>query len=71
MVSDQGTTLRGSDLHNAQATILNPFNIAYVTILGRKVDSNGDFPITYALGEDRQFSLQNMFTSYPFNSVIV
>ena len=24
-VSDQGTTLRASDLHNAQATILNPF----------------------------------------------
>ena len=26
-VSDQGTTLRASDLHNARATILNPFNI--------------------------------------------
>ena len=25
-VSDQGTTLRASDLHNARATILNPFN---------------------------------------------
>ena len=25
-VSDQGTILRASDLHNAQATILNPFN---------------------------------------------
>ena len=25
-VSDQGTTLRASDLHNAQATILNPFH---------------------------------------------
>ena len=25
-VSDQGTTLRASDIHNAQATILNPFN---------------------------------------------
>ena len=24
-VSDQGTTLRASDLHNARATILNPF----------------------------------------------
>ena len=24
--SDQGTTLRASDLHNARATILNPFN---------------------------------------------
>ena len=28
-VSDQGTTLRASDLHNARATILNPFNIRY------------------------------------------
>ena len=27
-VSDQGTTLRASDLHNARATILNPFNEA-------------------------------------------
>ena len=26
MVSDQGATLRASDLHNARATILNPFN---------------------------------------------
>ena len=25
-VSDQGTTLRASDLHNAGATILNPFS---------------------------------------------
>ena len=25
-VSDQGTTLRASDLHNARSTILNPFN---------------------------------------------
>ena len=25
-VSEQGTTLRASDLHNARATILNPFN---------------------------------------------
>ena len=25
-VSDQGTTLHASDLHNARATILNPFN---------------------------------------------
>ena len=25
-VSDQGTTLRASDLHNARATILNPFS---------------------------------------------
>ena len=24
--SDQGTTLRASDLHNARATILNPFS---------------------------------------------
>ena len=29
-VSDQGTTLRASDLHNARATILNPFNIISV-----------------------------------------
>ena len=27
-VSDQGTTLRASDLHNARSTILNPFNNA-------------------------------------------
>ena len=26
-VSDQGTTLRASDLHNARADILNPFNL--------------------------------------------
>ena len=26
--SDQGTTLRASDLHNARATIFNPFNNA-------------------------------------------
>ena len=26
-VSDQGTALRASDLHNESATILNPFNI--------------------------------------------
>ena len=25
-LSDQGTTMRASDLHNARATILNPFN---------------------------------------------
>ena len=25
-VSDQGTTLRAADLHNARPTILNPFN---------------------------------------------
>ena len=30
-VSDQGTTLRASDLHNARATILNPFNICIGT----------------------------------------
>ena len=29
-VSDQGTTLRASDLHNARATILNPFNNAFI-----------------------------------------
>ena len=28
-VSDQGTTLRASDLHNARATILNPFNLIH------------------------------------------
>ena len=28
-VSDQGTTLRTSDLHRARATILNPFNNSY------------------------------------------
>ena len=28
-VSDQGTTLRASDLHNARATILNPFNTGH------------------------------------------
>ena len=27
MVSDQGSTLRSPDLHSAQATILNPFDI--------------------------------------------
>ena len=35
-VSDQGTTLRASDLHNARATILNPFNtelMVYVTLI--------------------------------------
>ena len=26
-VSNQGTTLRASDLHNARATILNPFSM--------------------------------------------
>ena len=30
-VSDQGTTLRASDLHNARATILNPFIILTAT----------------------------------------
>ena len=30
-VSDQGTTLRASDLHNARATILNPFNKMVLT----------------------------------------
>ena len=29
-VSDQDTTLRASDLHNARSTILNPFNIRQV-----------------------------------------
>ena len=29
LVSDQGTTLRASDLHNVRATILNPFNNAF------------------------------------------
>ena len=28
-VSDQGTALRASDLHNARPTILNPFNITF------------------------------------------
>ena len=28
-VSDQGTTMRASDLHHARATILNPFNNSY------------------------------------------
>ena len=31
-VSDQGTTLRASDLHNARAAILNPLNSKYMTI---------------------------------------
>ena len=30
-VSDQGTTLRASDLHNARSTILNPFNKWLIT----------------------------------------
>ena len=33
-VSDQGTTLRASDLHNARATILNPFRNATYTVQG-------------------------------------
>ena len=33
-VSDQGTTLRASDLHNARATILNPFNNAVFENMG-------------------------------------
>ena len=32
-VSDQGTTLRASDLHNTRATILNPLNSRDLTIL--------------------------------------
>ena len=32
-VSDQGTTLRASDLHNARATILNPFNKVWGEII--------------------------------------
>ena len=32
-VSDQGTTLRASDLHNARATILNPFNRAHYDVI--------------------------------------
>ena len=32
-VSDQGTTLRASDLHNARATILNPFNHTCIQML--------------------------------------
>ena len=31
-VSDQGTTLRASDLHNARPTILNPLNNRYFVI---------------------------------------
>ena len=31
-VSDQGTTLRASDLHNARATILNPFNKTKISL---------------------------------------
>ena len=34
-VSDQGTTLRASDLHNARATILNPFIIFFMLIESR------------------------------------
>ena len=38
-VSDQGTTLRASDLHNARATILNPFyNMEYEII--KKIRQN-------------------------------
>ena len=38
-VSDQGTTLRASDLHNARATILNPFyNMEYKII--KKIRQN-------------------------------
>ena len=29
MVTDQGTILRASDLHNARSTILNPFSNVY------------------------------------------
>ena len=38
-VSDQGTTLRASDLHNARATILNPFN--HLRHNHGKYDNNG------------------------------
>ena len=33
-VSDQGTTLRASDLHNARSTILNPFNKVQTGLCG-------------------------------------
>ena len=32
-VSDQGTTLRASDIHNARATILNPFNLGHQMVM--------------------------------------
>ena len=32
-VSDQGTTLRASDIHNARATILNPFSICHLLLV--------------------------------------
>ena len=35
-VSDQGTTLRASDLHNARATILNPFIKFAINLPGHK-----------------------------------
>ena len=44
-VSDQGTTLRASDLHNARATILNPFNNHEIHDIGaRSHDSLHLFP---------------------------
>ena len=44
-VSDQDTTLRASDLHNARATILNPFNngAVWARYMGNRIWSNTSF----------------------------
>ena len=50
-VSDQGTTLRASDLHNARATILNPFyNMEYKMI--KKIIQNSAWIEADILGKN-------------------
>ena len=44
LVSDQGTTLRASDLHNARATILNPFISLLAIWCLRKVNKVSPLP---------------------------
>ena len=58
-VSDQGTTLRAFDLHNARATILNPFNNAtYHSAIGiapRAVtDTNAEQVWLHLYGPDQK-----------------
>ena len=56
-VSDQGTTLRASDLHNARATILNPFNLTlihrhYIMSLPQHVQPANIHPLIFTCNKE-------------------
>ena len=71
-VSDQGTTLRASDLHNARATILNPFsNDKDSAIMQYRQTGYFNFPeFQYSIVSIlRTYALNNM--SYALNNICI